>query len=283
MALTSGVIFGLLAMVSFGMTDFLAKIAVAKISPVKAFFYSYIIGTLPVALVFMLFPKMHAFDKQLILLFVAGAIFNLIGYLTMMRSFEMEKLSAVYPVITMYPLVVVALGIFILNEKLSFSQGIGITSALIGLFLISLNRKMEFGNKKAIYIALISMITWGITSFVIGYLVKSSNWLFAAFFFRISTLGAASLLVGIKKIDLKLPKSSNILLILILLGAADGAGTVLFNLGVSTEAVSLIGPIAALSPVIVILLALFALKERISNLQKLGIIGIITGLVIIAF
>src|SRR3989338_6506547 len=206
MALTSGVIFGLLAMVSFGMTDFLAKIAVAKISPVKAFFYSYIIGTLPVALVFMLFPKMHAFDKQLILLFVAGAIFNLIGYLTMMRSFEMEKLSAVYPVITMYPLVVIAFGVFILNEKLSFSQGAGIAAALIGLLLISLNRKMEFGSRKAMLIALISMITWGVTSFAIGYIVKSSNWLFSAFFFRIFTLGAASMLVGIRRTDLKLPK-----------------------------------------------------------------------------
>ena len=234
------------------------------------------------ALIFIIFPKMQAFDRQLVLLLAVGAVFNLIGYLTMLKSFEMEKLSAVYPVITMYPLVVIALGIFILNETLSFSQGAGIAAALIGLLLISLNRKMEFGSRKAMLIALISMITWGVTSFAIGYLVKSSNWLFAAFFFRIFTLGAASMLVGIKRIDVKFPKSPNIMIILILLGIADGAGTLLFNLGVSTEAVSLIGPIAALSPVIVILLALFVLKERISNLQKLGIAAVILGLFIIA-
>ena len=38
MVLTTGIIFGLLAMVSFGLTDFFAKIAATKIGSVKAFF-----------------------------------------------------------------------------------------------------------------------------------------------------------------------------------------------------------------------------------------------------
>lgn len=282
MALSSGIIFGIFAMLSFGLTDFLAKIAVDRIGAAKSFLYAYLIGTLPLAIAFMIFPKMPVFDKKLILLLAIGAVFNLIGYLTMLRSFEIERLSSVYPVITMYPLVVMALGILILNERLSLIQGMGVTAALIGLFLLSIGRNEGASNKNALSMAFFSMITWGISVFMIGYIVKLSNWFFASVSFRLFTLIYVPIFIKIRRIDVSMPKTRNILPVLLLLGIADVTGGVMLNLGVSTEAVSLIGPIAALSPAVVILLASIVLKEKISNLQKLGIAGILSGLFIIA-
>ena len=59
-------------------------------------------------------------------------------------------------------------------------------------------------------------------------------------------------------------------------------GFTTFNLSLNTQFVSIVGPIAATAPAVTIVLAYFFLKERVVSNQKLGIIAILAGLILIS-
>ena len=65
-------------------------------------------------------------------------------------------------------------------------------------------------------------------------------------------------------------------------GILDFLAYTTFNLSLSTQLVSIVGPIAATAPAVTIVLAYFFLKERIVTNQKLGILAILAGLILIS-
>jgi uncharacterized membrane protein len=62
----------------------------------------------------------------------------------------------------------------------------------------------------------------------------------------------------------------------------DFSGFLTFNLSLTTEFVSIVGPIAATYPAVTVMLAYVFLKERVANNQKIGIAAILTGLALIS-
>lgn len=55
-----------------------------------------------------------------------------------------------------------------------------------------------------------------------------------------------------------------------------------YNLGVTTAFVSIVSPIAATFPAVTIVLAYIFLKERVVNSQKVGIVAVLAGLILIS-
>jgi drug/metabolite transporter (DMT)-like permease len=66
-------------------------------------------------------------------------------------------------------------------------------------------------------------------------------------------------------------------------GILDFLAFTAFNFSLNTQLVSIVSPIVATAPAVTIVLAYFFLKERIVSNQKLGIIAILAGLILISF
>jgi len=73
-----------------------------------------------------------------------------------------------------------------------------------------------------------------------------------------------------------------VLLLIVSAGLLDFLGFITFNLSMATDYVAVVSPIAATAPAVTIALAYFILKEKAVTNQKIGIIAILTGLILIS-
>jgi drug/metabolite transporter (DMT)-like permease len=103
----------------------------------------------------------------------------------------------------------------------------------------------------------------------------------ALFFLKILAVAALFSWTGVTKTKISLPKKMIFLLIAVS-GLLDFFAYLSFNMSLSTQFVSVASAIVATAPAITIALAYVFLKERIVDNQKLGIIAILVGLVLIS-
>jgi drug/metabolite transporter (DMT)-like permease len=59
---------------------------------------------------------------------------------------------------------------------------------------------------------------------------------------------------------------------------ADGFAFLSYNLGVRTEDLSLVAPVASCAPLVAILLARIFFGEEITKLQKVGVASVVVGI-----
>lgn len=280
MALTLGIIFGLLAMLGWGIADFFAKKAVNKVGPYRTFFYSHSISFILVLIYFIFFPNTTNLTLLIIFLFLIETFFNAIGFLCFYKGIKIEKLSIISPIVACNPIIVVILSFIFLNEILNLNQYFGIGLMIIGLIFVSIQGKFKVENKKGVYMALLAMLGWGVATFMFGYLVKQSNWVAAIFLARLFTWLWGFLFFKLKKVSLSFPKIVfNYILLMALL---ELVGIFSFSFGVVGEKVSIIGPIAALYPAVTLIMARIFLKEKLILYQKIGAIGILIGLILVS-
>lgn len=280
MALTLGIIFGLLAMLGWGLSDFLSKNAVNRIGAYKTFFYFYSTGAIITIILFTFFPKFSKLSAFLIFLFLIEAFLNLLGCVFFYKGMEKQKVSIVSPIVACNPVIVVLLSYFLLKEIIALPQIIAFILMISGLILISWEKKYKIESKKGIYLALSAMLIFGFSVFIFGYLIKTTNWLFALMIGRILTWVFSFSFFKLKKISFKV---KSIIPLLILIGVLDIGAVISFSMGVSVSFVSLVSVISSLYPLIVLILSRIFFKEKLNLYQKIGVIIILLGLVLISF
>ena len=85
---------------------------------------------------------------------------------------------------------------------------------------------------------------------------------------------------GISKKKISFPK--NVALFVILIGILESVGFMAFGAGISLEYTSIIAPITSVTPAITIILARVFLKEILELNQKIGVIAVLIGLVLLS-
>jgi len=280
MPLSQGIIFGLIAMLSWGFSDFIVKMAIDRAGAYRTLFYSYLTGFIVSIIFFIIFPQFFRLTAFLVILFLIEAFLVLLGYIAFYRGIEVENISIVSPIVAGYPVVIILLSYFILREVFTLHQIIAFILMILGLVLVSIKKKAKIGDNKGVYMAITAMLAFGSAIFLFGYLIKATNWIFALVFGRILTMLLIFNYLKFRKIQLKVPKS--ILPFLIMVGILEIGGAISYSFGVNVSLVSLVSVISSLYPLILVMLAGIFLKERISNAQKLGIFTILLGLVLIS-
>jgi|ETNmetMinimDraft_11_1059920.scaffolds.fasta_scaffold55065_1 drug/metabolite transporter (DMT)-like permease len=281
MALTAGIIYGLLGMLGWGVADYFAKKAVVRAGAYRSIFYTQAFGLIPLTILFLFLPKIPSFNSGLFLLLLVGGTIDFVGFIFFYKGLKFEKLSIFTPIVACNPIILIILSFLVLGEVLSISQGIGIAFAIIGLILMSVERTKLRVNKKTMTLGLGAMFSWGTSLFIYGMLVKEMYWVFAILVFSLITFIASILFFVVKKVSLKIP-DKNTLGFMATVGILDTLGSIFFAIGVTKELLAIVGPIGALYPAVTLILARMLLKEKILNIQKLGIVGILIGLVVLS-
>lgn len=285
-----GLIFGIIAMITWGSADFLVALAVRKNSVLSTVFLSQALGLsifIFFALLFFAFPPL---STSLILLVVASGLLGAMNYLTLYKALEVGKTSIVSPISGSWGAGVFLLGIIFLGERVNVFQAISVLLIFLGVVAISIKKETKKADQKlapGVVYALLSMASASVYTVFLDMLVSEIGWFMAIFLVRILvTLFLGILVLVNKKTSLHhlplLPSSKKTLVLIALVGILEFVGIVAFSLGISFEYSALVAPVSAAFPFITVLLAYFILRDKLQLYQKAGIAFIISGLVLLA-
>lgn len=286
MAIEVGVVFAILTMLSWGIADFLAKKAIDRIGYKKSLLINQSIALGPIFVYAILFFNIPEISTSLILITIATAFLALVGYLSFYKGLQKGNISVVSPITSSWAVVTTLLAIVIFGETLSSLQIVGVLGIFIGIFLTSTNLK-EFkksirqGTSNGVLEAIIAMVSWGLTFLLVKPIVDAAGPVMAVLFLRAIMLVFLFSWVRISRTKIGIP-TKLIFLFLIGSGLLDVFGFVTYSIGITTEFLSIVSPIVAIFPAVTIMLAYVFLKERLVNNQKIGIVTILTGLVLIS-
>ena len=281
-----GIMAGLIAMLCWGVGDFLFSIPTKKLGALKTivFFNIFsVITALPYIL--YIFNSLNITITNLILLFVA-VIIDAVAIFYFLRAFEIGEVSIVAPISAGYSLVTVILAIIFLGEILNLSKFIAILIIIIGLVFTS----TDIRKLKHIYTALgvkesfVAMMAWGIYFFIIGIVSKTMDYknLFVFTTVLLAIVFAIFAIIKRVKVGKKDLHQKGILPIFIVTSIIYTIAWFVINYGITQDLVSLVTPISSLYPAITVILAVVFYKEKLVMNQKLGILAILAGLFLIS-
>ena len=287
MALDFGIALAVAAMVSWGVADFLAKKAIDQVGYRTSIVINQTVAFVPILLIAAIFFKMPIFTPLLAGETVLAGVTGVIGYIFFYRGFGKGNVSVVAPITASWSVITVLLAAFLFAETLSSLQIAGVIAVFVGVFFASTNfaelkKNVRIGGWSAgATDAVVAMVAWGISYVMLKPITSAVGPVLALFLLKVIAVAALFSWTGVTKTKVSLPAKA-IFLLLAVAGALDFLAYLAFNFSLSTQYVSVASAIVATAPAVTIALAYIFLKERIVRNQKLGIIAILIGLVLIA-
>jgi drug/metabolite transporter (DMT)-like permease len=273
-------------MLSWGVADFLAKKAIDKVGYKTSLVLNQTVALVPVVIFAILFFRAPSLSIDLVGITVLAGISGIFGYIFLYRGFQKGNVSVVAPITASWSVVTILLAFFLFEETLTPIQIVGVIAVFIGVFFASTNfaelkTSIKQGRSAGVLDAIISMIAWGISYALLRPIVAAVGPIMALLFLKVLATATLFSWIGVTKTKISIP-AKMIFLFIATAGVLDFLGYITFNLSLSTQLVSIVSPIAATAPAVTIVLAYVFLKERIVSNQKLGIIAILAGLVLIS-
>src|SRR5450755_1191135 len=311
-----GILLGLLTAVTWGSSDFLARFASRRIGSLRTTFYMQLIG---LVLLTIFLPWIggwgHLRDGSGWQPWAWGALagtLNAISSLSLYRSFEVGKLAVVAPLSASYPALTVAISVFT-GEHLTAMRAAGIALVLIGVIVVvrgevdaeakaevtaefkvdakaeteaSLALASSLPPKKSssgVGAALVSAVGFGFLFWLLGNrVVPRVGFASTVRMIRLPSSVLTALVIFAMRRPISLPPKNSVSLWLLAMGILDTGAFVLNNRGMQLEQVSVVSVLASLYGAVTVLLSTVVLRERMSQWQWLGIVGIFAGIALIS-
>ncbi len=285
MDISTGIIFGIIAMLSWGTCDFFIVKAVRKSNVLKTVIWSQTIGLILYYIIFSLFFKLPILSPATITIILTTGLLSVIGFLSFCKGLQVGTVSIISPVSACWAVITVILSLVFLNETLTSIQSAGVILAISGTVLTSFKLhdllKLKLKNHATgIEYAIISVFATGIYFVFISILVNELSWFLPIFFMKNAALFYLLTYSATAKKNISLPK--DITSSIILIGTLEAIGFLAYGIGVNSEYTSIVAPISATFPMVTIILAKIFFKETLELNQKIGIISILCGLVLLS-
>lgn len=221
-------------------------------------------------------------------IFILNLILGVIllsGAVAFFEALRISSASLVGTIVASFPAITVILSTVFLKEAININQILAIAILFTGIILSTLNIKDlkngKFISNKGIFLAFITMITWGIYFAFIKIPVNQIGWFWPAYF-SIIVFPFILLIMRMRKIKLQKIDQKSILLPLIVSVIILAAGDFSYNFAVSQGLISVVAPIAGANPALFAPLAYFIFKDKITKQQVLGIATTLVGIVLLS-
>jgi len=307
MAFSIGLIAGLIAMLCWGIADFLQALVIRRLGSLKTMFFGNLLGIIITLIITFFYMKsggiIYITPVTLGLIVLLGLI-DVIAVYSFFRSFELGEVSIVTPISAAFSFVTVILAILFLGEKPSLLKIASIILIVLGIILASIDlRKLKnFKTAKGVKESLIALFLWGIYFFVLGFISRNllpvylskynlplaegmkivaiNIFIFTGIFNSLFMLLYPVLKKEIiKPADLKIKYMLLLFIINTFLYTLAWAAV---NYGLVQEMISLVTPVSSLYPAITVILAVIFLKEKMVLNQKIGVLTILFGVFLIS-
>lgn len=277
-------LFAFSALISLGVAWFFAARASKNMDPLTSLFTFQVTGV-PFFLFLLPWAQFEVNFHSIIPIVLVG-VFETFVMLLLFRALKLGDISVVIPISDSYVVVTVLLSILLLGESLTSPKIVGMILVMLGITLVSTKiRSSElnkvFSIKKGVVSALLAAIGTGIYFFLVGMVVKGSNWFMTALGIRIA-ISITSFIILIAKRENMKKMWHGVVWKWILPGALlDVLGFSFYNIALSFSEVSYATIMISAQSLVTVLLGYFILKEKIISQQWIGIFTGLAGLIIL--
>ncbi len=278
---------GVAGMFGWGIYDFLGSVFSKQIGPFKSFFWSQLAGLISVLLLAAISTTNWNVPVFIILLFPVTAIVYSAGYLFFFKGFEVGNVSIVAATMNLWAVFTMLFAFVFMGQRLSTVQTLGVLMIISGVTLASVNWddirnqrfKLSSGVKEAILGAFFFGIFWNISEIIseeVGWLLTTLFVKFGIIIFLLIFSLFAKREIGLAKIDTKTKYA------IMLMGVIEAGAVAVVNYGLTIGDAILITPIASALSIVTIALAILFLKDKVTRLQRTGIVTAIFGIIVTA-
>jgi len=282
------VLIGIGGMFGWGIADFLGGVYAKQIGAFKSLFWSQLAGSISALLLIFGFTISLNLPILIVILLPVAAILYSTGYLFFFKGFEIGNVSIVAAVMNLWAVFTMLFAFIFMGQRLSMIQFSGVLIIISGVTLASLNWndikhqsfQLSSGVKETVLGALLFGVFWNISEVI----SEEIGWLLTTLFVKCGVVLFLLLFSFLAAQELDLSKAANkTKCIIIIMGVIEVATVAIVNYGLTIGDAILITPIASSLSVVTIILAIIFLKDRVTKLQRLGIIATIVGIVVTAF
>ncbi len=276
-------IFGLIAALCFGLSDFIVTQATRKLQTLPALLGIQFIASLLLGGYILIQSTSTPDALPLVWMSMIGiSVVNFVGTLLLYRAFEKGTLSIVSPIGSGFA-VVTAMLAFAGGERLPFNSIIGVILLIVGVLTVtrSIQSDRQQVTLAGIPEAVIASICMGIYFWAIGFITPYLGVILPVLITRIVQFFCALLLIRVKGIQFpRISLSTG--MILVVAALLDTGALLSFNKGQAVDYTTSTTALTSLYSVITILMAGWILKEKLIKTQWMGIGIILCGVIIVS-
>jgi uncharacterized membrane protein len=286
-------IFGLLAALFWGTTDFVSRYPSQKIGPGYSTAYMQLFSLVGFTVYFLVtgLPSAEFLAKSGNLLYVVliAGVLNVFGLMQLYRSFSIGNMSLSAPIGSSYPIFTILIAFILLGQGISLEKGIAIAVVILGVMLTGISPDYQPSNpttpkKKRNLSAVASAITASLF-FGAAYVGIDAT---SVYFGSILTvwlvrIGAVLfifplLLLTTKKLELP---TGGTWKYLVLMAILDTSGFVALTLGYiySGNSPAIVTTLSSLLGAVTTGLATAVYKDKLTKIQILGIVVLFLGVI----
>lgn len=282
---TLGVVFGLAAMISWGLSDFFVVKPVREVGICRSFIWNQISGLIILPIALALWGHIDPINLSEAISIACAGICGIVGSLAFYKGMKIGNVSVITPIVATWSVVTVLGAVIIFGESLTALQTGGVALAVCGTCLVSVKlsdiRKVKNAElAKGVGFAIVALVAFGLQFVFLNSLSHSMNWIEAISLTRLFVVAASLVLFIFMHLDISFPREvySSIALIALF----EVVGFLAYGQGIAVQQSSIIAPISATHPLVTIMLAFFLLRERLEPNQLLGIGSVICGIIILS-
>jgi O-acetylserine/cysteine efflux transporter len=279
---------GLGGMFGWGLYDFFGGLFSKSIGNFKTFFWSQLAGLVFLALLGVAFAVNLNIPSRILILVPVASILYAVAYLLFFKGFELGNVSIISATMNLWAVFTMLFAFIILDQRLSIFQFAGVLMILAGVALVSLkwgdiknqDIKLLSGVKETFVAALLFGIFW-IFSEVIS---ENIGWASTTLVVKLGIVLFMLLFSLLAKRELRVSQTSpKIMATILLAGVIEAAAVAVVNWGLTIGDSILVTPISSALSIVTIAMAVIFLKEKITAIQAIGMVIVITGIVLTAF
>lgn len=281
--------FGLLAAACWGVADVLGAVVSRRIGSFASVVVGQTAGLIAVALVALLSaPRIPAPTPSLLWLPASGVMAG-VAYLAFYRGLQLGPIALVSPIGAGYGAVSVGLAVVFIGERLDPWSWFGVVAALVGIVLTARRPGAVLhteGGRRGVPYALVAMLGFGVSAFVIGSASQQLGWAVAILLARIGAVGVLLSLVAYSWLRASRGPTSNPRrlhddVLAAGIGVIDVAAVAAFARASELGLVSIAAAASATYPLVPVIVGVLRFEERLRASQWVGAGLVVAGLVVL--
>ena len=285
MALYIGLLLGIFAMLGFGVYDFFLALLARRIGTLNSVFW-FQLGSVALYLalyasISFVFHSVYRLNLLNIILISGAALLGILPLIAYVKGLRSGSVSIVSATASGWGAITAILAFLIFKESFSSLKISLIALIVAGTVAVSYSRSGKKLESTGALYGIAALLGWGAFFFIAAIIVSRVGWLAFAVFQSIPSTAFAYAFCRTSRSEVFMKKKDILLLAAVCI--IGTAAFIAYNIGVGYgNYVSIVAPVSAASPMITITMAYLLLGERMEISQKIGIVAILAGIILLA-
>jgi uncharacterized membrane protein len=283
------VIYGLLAALGWGTTDFLGAVSGRRMGSLPALAMSQLAGTCVALILFIVHGTGFSPVRGLLWFVVANGLIAMAAYALHYRALELGPVAVVSPVGAGYAVVGFSLAVLLLDEHPGSVAIVGGLITIAGVVLVSTNlpalRAGLHEKPPGLWWAVGSSIGFGVAGLLLGVIARDSDdWVVTLLSTRLALIAALIPLVLARRRTFHrlADAGARAYVTAAVAGLFDLLGVAAYSAGATRGYLSVVLAASAIFPMVAVALSVAFLRERLVLNQYLGVLAVVGGLLLLA-